>query len=175
MRLLLLLACQGLALQFQQPTIVPRRELIAAPFVISMLASTPALAAEDPLKALYKAAVFAKKSRRYAPGERRTPDDFEQGSDSPFVGEYSDPNHPAGVRTVTMLDERVGEFCRAKIDGNDGPGEPPFSLPALVYSDQITADFRPKGGPSDLTAFLTADGIKFPDGNKWPRRKSSDL
>ena len=44
-----------------------------------------------------------------------------------------------------------------------------FELPALVYGDRITVDFSPKGGPSGLTGTLVADGIKWPDGNKWPK------
>lgn len=121
------------------------------------------------LKPLYKAAVFARKSRRYAPGEVRQSGDFEQGMESPFVGDYSDPNHPGGSRTVSLLNEKVGVFRRAVISGNDGAGQPQFDLPALVYNDQITVDFRPKGGPDNLTGYWASNGIKWPDGNKWPR------
>lgn len=115
-----------------------------------------------------QAAVFARKSRRYAPGERHTPDNFEQGMESPFSGTYMDPNHPSGSRTVKLFRDLVGEFRLAEVHGIDGPGEPEFSLTALVYDDQITVDFGPKGGPGELTGFFAGDAIRWPDGNKWP-------
>ena len=33
---------------------------------------------------------------------------------------------------------------------------------------EMKVDFSPKGGPPDLIAKWTGDGIIFPDGNKWP-------
>lgn len=166
----LLLSLLGLASGLQLPPVSRRTFFTGAVGSSASLLVVPAFAddASASLKPLYKAAMFSRKSRRYMPGEQRTSDDFEQGMDSPFVGTYSDPFHPEGIRTVSLKEEKIGEFRQATIAGNDGPGSPAFSLPALVYSDQITVDFRPKGGPESLTGIFSGNGIKWPDGNKWP-------
>ena len=122
------------------------------------------------LQPLYKAAKFAIKSRVYAPGELRVPDDFVQTDESPFIGRYTDPNHPGGYRVITLKDQMIAQFRLAEVKGGGGKGEPElYTLPALVYGDRITVDFSPKGGPAGLTGTFAQNGIKWPDGNKWPQ------
>ena len=125
---------------------------------------------QSSLKPLYRIAKFAQNHRLDAPGTApRVSSDFDQGTLSPFVGSYSDPNHPGGYRTVSLSDSKIGEFRVASLEGNDAKDEPLFRLPALVYADQMTVDFSAKGGPAALTGVWVGDGIKWPDGNKWPR------
>lgn len=157
---------------------------IAAPPSELAAASTTERAAA--LKPLYKAAVTAKRSRRAAPGEIINEPE-EQGDDSPFVGRFTDPNHPGGIRDVILEKTQFGLFRLATVRGGGGRGEPSsYELPAMVYGDRITVDFSPKGGPMGLTgtfyggATATAvgrgtapkgstGGIKWPDNNFWPK------
>ena len=91
---------------------------------------------------------------------------------SAFVGRYTDPNHPGGIRDIQLLDTNIGEFQLARVTGGGGRGEPKsFELPAMIQlpEKRITIDFTPKGGPRDFTGLWDGDGIKFPDGNKWPK------
>ena len=107
---------------------------------------------------------------------------------SVFVGTYSDPMHPGGTRSITLLNTKLGPFQLAKIVGGGGEGEPAiYELPAMVSPApgkkdawQITIDFSLKGGPKDFTGYWDSDGIKFPPtprqiergetaGNKWPK------
>lgn len=147
------------------------KTLVATPAILAtpVILAAPAGAQEN-LKHLYKAAMFARKSKRYAPGERRTDPDFQQTLESPFVGKYSDPNHPGGSRTITLFDKMFGDFRLASVEGGGGQREAEyFKLNAMVFDRQITVDFTPKGGPPDLTGWWTGDGILWPDDNKWPR------
>lgn len=94
------------------------------------------------------------------------------GEQSVFVGTYTDPNHPGGTRTVELLDTKIGEFQLARVTGGGGRGEPTsFTLPAMVQlpDKKITIDFSPKGGPKDFSGTWDGNGIRFPDGNKWPK------
>eukprot|EP00617_Octactis_speculum_P026825 CAMPEP_0185771924 /NCGR_PEP_ID=MMETSP1174-20130828/65982_1 /TAXON_ID=35687 /ORGANISM="Dictyocha speculum, Strain CCMP1381" /LENGTH=140 /DNA_ID=CAMNT_0028457953 /DNA_START=75 /DNA_END=497 /DNA_ORIENTATION=- len=93
-----------------------------------------------------------------------------------FTGRYSDPNHPGGIRDITFSDTSLGGFQLVKVTGGGGRGEPAvFVLNGMAgpcgRGDQmcITIDFSPKGGPRDFTGYWDGDGIKFPDGNKWPK------
>ena len=107
---------------------------------------------------------------------------------SVFAGEYTDPMHPGGTRTITLQNTKLGPYQLAKIVGGGGEGEPAmYELPAMISPApgaknawQITIDFSPKGGPKDFTGYWDADGIKFPPtqrqiergntaGNKWPK------
>ena len=155
---------------------------IGAGVAATTVVGLPAFAADEPavaetftkkLKPLYKAALEAKLTRRMAPGEVAMPMAFEQGDDSDFIGRYTDPNHPGGIRDITILSSQIGIFRLAKVAGGGGAGEPAsYELPALVYGDRITVDFSPKGGPAGLTGTFTTQkgtGIKWPDGNKWPK------
>ena len=95
-----------------------------------------------------------------------------ESDSSVFVGRYSDPNHPGGIRDITLLDTKVGEFRLAQITGGGGRGEPAsFQLPAMIQmpDKRIVIDFSSKGGPKDLPGLWDKDGIRFPDGNKWPK------
>ena len=107
---------------------------------------------------------------------------------SVFVGTYSDPMHPGGVRSISLSSTKLGPYQLAKVIGGGGEGEPTnYELPAMVSpvpgkkdAWQITIDFSPKGGPKDFTGYWDSDGIKFPPtprqiergntaGNKWPK------
>jgi len=37
--------------------------------------------------------------------------------------------------------------------------------------NQVLIDFSSKGGPKDLLGKWDGDGITFPDGNKWTKKK----
>lgn len=92
-----------------------------------------------------------------------------------FCGEFSDPNHPGGKRTIALLDGvMVGDYQLARVYGGGGRGEGrEYVLPAVVLGDrEIIIDFSSKGGPRDFMGVLDSkDGsIKFvKDGNHWPR------
>lgn len=100
---------------------------------------------------------------------------------SVFVGTFSDPiNHPGGTRTIRLLDSPAfGGYRLARVDGGGGRGEPQrYTLPAVVLGDRrIIIDFQglpeaPKGGPRDYPGVYDpaqGGGIRFPDGNRWPR------
>jgi len=90
---------------------------------------------------------------------------------SPFVGRFTDPNHPGGTRDIALSDTKVGMFQLATVVGGGGRGEPAsYELPAMVFGDKITVDFSPKGGPKDLTGvWVDGAGIRWPDGNTWPK------
>ena len=98
----------------------------------------------------------------------------ETAATNEFVGNYHDPNHPGCVRTikalsatevaVTGFDGATGGACNGK---NDEPWGP---LDGKVTGDTIVIDFRPKGGPPDLTGTWTpaSKRITWADGNYWP-------
>jgi len=92
---------------------------------------------------------------------------------SAFVATYTDPNHPGGKRTIRLLNQKVGNYQLAEVQGGGGRGEPEnYVLPAVILGNRsIVIDFSPKGGPIDFAGVLV-DGtdIKFlKDGNRWPR------
>ena len=113
-----------------------------------------------------------------------------------FVGRYTDPNHPGGIRDVRLkdLDGRTPLPAGARgvrVNGGGGRGEPAtYELPAIAGrcsnlvsgwqapspppENCIRIDFTPKGGPRDFSGYWDGTGIKFiRDGNKWPRIASS--
>lgn len=54
------------------------------------------------------------------------------------------------------------------------PSAPPRRLSAWRLTSvptQVLIDFSPKGGPKDLVGKWDVDGITFPDGNKWTKKK----
>ena len=97
--------------------------------------------------------------------------DAAQGPD--FGGSYSDPKHPGCLRIIEVKGNK------AAISGTDGnPGCPPdgsgkaWNLEGKINGNKIFVDFSPKGGPKDLIGEWeeAAPGIRFPDGNKWPKK-----
>ena len=163
-RLLVLCCCLTAAASLRLPTTTSLHNRRA---VISSAAA--AAVASTPLSALAAEAVKAPDAKV-------------------FAGSYTDPMHPGGTRTITLLDTKLGPFQLAKITGGGGTGEPAsFELPAMISpsprgadSWQITIDFSPKGGPKDFTGYWDADGIRFPPtprqvekgntaGNRWPK------
>ena len=96
-----------------------------------------------------------------------------------FVGTYSDPNHPGGIREVTLLPDTVGAYRLANVKGGGGRGEPEsYNLPAIIVEradqKQIIIDFSvpPKNGPRDFAGVWDKSGIRFTrDGNFWPKQQ----
>ena len=94
-------------------------------------------------------------------------------------GEYADPNHVDGWRKIKVTGDR------ARITGQDDPGGPVWSIKGLA-TDSTTALLVEPGSvqpPAGTTmesvddvivpvfrGDIVADGIKWPDGNKWQRR-----
>ena len=93
--------------------------------------------------------------------------EFYGGCD--YIGDYTDPNHPLGHRTITLLDEMDGDKRRAQCEGNDDGVSPDYILPAWINADMsIIIDFSPKGGPANFNGSMTDAGLTFEDGNTWP-------
>ena len=103
---------------------------------------------------------------------------------SVFVGQWSDPNHPNGGRSITLSATQMLGFQLAVVELYNEAGQAPTALNALVGKvagkQTITIDFTPVGGPAEFRGiFFPATGglyandrIEFPDGNAWTRRSS---
>ena len=99
------------------------------------------------------------------------------GSSSVFVGRYSDPNHPGGIREISLLPDKIGAYRLANVHGGGGLGEPAnYDLPAIIVerpqSSSIIIDFSvpPKNGPRDFSGVWDKNGIRFVrDGNFWTK------
>merc|ERR1711879_606130 len=81
-----------------------------------------------------------------------------------IAGNYSDPNHPGGFRTIEM------NGAVASIQGVDGFGAQPWTLVGKVTGNSVRIDFSPKGGPKDLQGQFDGSGIVFSDGNRWSKQ-----
>ena len=94
-------------------------------------------------------------------------------------GEYADPNHVDGWRKIKV----TGDLAR--ITGQDDPGGPVWSINGLATDSTIALLVEPGSvqPPAGTTmesvddvivpvfrGDIVADGIKWPDGNKWQRR-----
>lgn len=97
---------------------------------------------------------------------------------SPFVGTYSDPNHPDCARYVQ--EKMLGKLAVTGEDNKGGGGvscanapadqlEEWGPLPASANATDILVDFSSKGGPSDLPGKWDAENsrIVWEDGNFW--------
>ena len=84
---------------------------------------------------------------------------------SVFEGEYTDPNHPDGMRKITVEGNDV------TLTGTDSAGGKQWVLKAKESEGTIFVDFSPKGGPSNLLGVFDKDGITWPDGNHWTQKK----
>ena len=89
-------------------------------------------------------------------------------STSVFEGEYLDPNHPDGMRKVTVKGNDV------TLTGTDSKGGKEWVLKAKEESGTIFVDFSPKGGPKNLLGVFdeskgTKGGITWPDKNTWTK------
>jgi hypothetical protein len=95
-------------------------------------------------------------------------------------GEYSDPNHPNGWRKFKVEGER------ATITGQDDPRAPVWSIGGIVGDSTIAllvepGSVQPPSGTTMETVDdkivpvfrgeIVDDGIKWPDGNKWTRKR----
>ena len=88
-------------------------------------------------------------------------------SQSVFVGDYDDPNHPGCMRKITVKGKDVTILGSDKTDGSA-----PWTLKAKEdYPGTIFVDFSPKGGPKDLLGVWDEKkiGIEWPDGNLWKK------
>ena len=100
-------------LALQGPPKLSRRAILASTAAVSFGAAPLAAVADATSDLLYGAAT--------SPGA------------SVFIGTYSDPMHPGGTRTITLLGTKLGPYQLAKIVGGGGEGEPAsFELPAMV-------------------------------------------
>ena len=94
-------------------------------------------------------------------------------------GEYADPNHVDGWRKIKVTGDR------ARITGQDDPGGPVWSIRGIATDSTIALLVEPGSvqPPAGTTmesvddvivpvfrGDIVADGIKWPDGNKWQRR-----
>ena len=94
-------------------------------------------------------------------------------------GEYADPNHVDGWRKIKVTGDR------ARITGQDDPGGPVWSIKGIATDSTIALLIEPGSvqPPVGTTmesvddvivpvfrGDIVADGIKWPDGNKWQRR-----
>ena len=94
-------------------------------------------------------------------------------------GEYADPNHVDGWRKIKVTGDR------ARITGQDDPEGPVWSIKGLATDSTIALLVEPGSvqPPAGTTmesvddvivpvfrGDIVADGIKWPDGNKWQRR-----
>ena len=94
-------------------------------------------------------------------------------------GEYADPTHVDGWRKIKVTGDR------ARITGQDDPGGPVWSIKGLATDSTIALLVEPGSvqPPAGTTmesvddvivpvfrGDIVADGIKWPDGNKWQRR-----
>lgn len=104
---------------------------------------------------------------------------------SPFLGIYSDPNHPDCYRKV-MEKMPSQQFFVYGQDNKGGEGvscttDDPTQLdnwgpcPATANSTHITVDLSSKGGPADLTGEWDAEAnrIVWADGNYWQHQESN--
>ena len=86
---------------------------------------------------------------------------------SVFEGEYTDPNHPDGLRKISVKGKDV------TLVGTDSAGGKQWVLQAKESEGTIFVDFSPKGGPKDLLGVYDNGAIKWPDGNSWTKKQSS--
>ena len=93
-----------------------------------------------------------------------------------FEGRYTDQAHPGGYRTITMLDEWVGDMRKATIEGGKGKHEPEhYTLKGKAGkrgdTDYIVIDFSAISmrGQQNVEGIWEKDGIRFPEmnNNKW--------
>uniref|UniRef100_A0A7S1I5G1 Uncharacterized protein n=1 Tax=Eutreptiella gymnastica TaxID=73025 RepID=A0A7S1I5G1_9EUGL len=82
-----------------------------------------------------------------------------------YEGQYSDPFHPDGYRTVVVNGDGT-----ATISGIDRADGPVWTLTGNFEGSSLLIDFRPKGGPANLLSNYKDGGIRFPDGNTWTKQ-----
>jgi hypothetical protein len=85
---------------------------------------------------------------------------------SVFVGDYTDPNHPDGMRHIDVKGTDV------TLTGTDSAGGKQWVLKAKESEGTIFVDFSPKGGPPNLLGVFENDSIRWPDGNRWAKKQS---
>ena len=95
-------------------------------------------------------------------------------SGNEHIGSYEDKNHMIGKHGAPRAVVINGN--EGKIIGKDEEGADPWEVKLTIEKhsagaghtgDELIVDFSPKGGPKDMKATVTANGISFPDGNVW--------
>mmetsp|Transcript_610 Transcript_610/g.732 ORF Transcript_610/g.732 Transcript_610/m.732 type:complete len:193 (+) Transcript_610:181-759(+) len=111
---------------------------------------------------------------------------IKTGAANFFTGDYDDPQHPGCLRQVKVVGAPLkGDGTRSgypimEIVGYDGAGgktctdrptrEQLWKIQGKLKSNnEAVIDFSPKGGPANLAASFSDNGITFPDGNKWTK------
>ena len=80
-----------------------------------------------------------------------------------LTGTYSDPHHPGCLRSITM------EGTTAHISGSDETLPDVWEVTGEA-GDDLVVDFSSKGGPTEMHATWTTEGvITWSDGNYWQR------
>eukprot|EP00416_Gambierdiscus_australes_P042358 CAMPEP_0171097214 /NCGR_PEP_ID=MMETSP0766_2-20121228/47271_1 /TAXON_ID=439317 /ORGANISM="Gambierdiscus australes, Strain CAWD 149" /LENGTH=189 /DNA_ID=CAMNT_0011556373 /DNA_START=63 /DNA_END=632 /DNA_ORIENTATION=+ len=99
-----------------------------------------------------------------------------------WSGKYTDPKFPGCERKITKSGD---SFIISGTSSSDGSKrcDPDAALkqwsitgmqPEGTFgaSDTLIIDFSPRGGPKEVVATWDKDGILFPGGNKWTKKKS---
>ncbi|KAJ9440211.1 hypothetical protein DIPPA_13331 [Diplonema papillatum] len=81
-----------------------------------------------------------------------------------FEGYYEDPKHHMCPRRITISDSAVS------VKGHDEKNVD-WEMKGRVAGETIVVDFSPKGGPQDIVGKWEGDGIRWPDDNKWEKKK----
>lgn len=90
-----------------------------------------------------------------------------------FAGKYDDPDFPGCPREI------VPQGARVLVRGADGPsctdgwevvGRRGRGAPDALDGNQLSLDFSPRGGPSEVIATWRENQLRFPDGKIWTRR-----
>ena len=90
-------------------------------------------------------------------------------ADVPWAGTYTDPFHPNGIRKITVPCGVTGCASEATIEGSDeANGAKAWVLKGKLAGDKMVVDFRPKGGPPDLTGTYENGKINW-GGNAWTK------
>ena len=100
-----------------------------------------------------------------------------------FDGRYTDPNHPDGFRVISItgeLNTETGLRDGTCVGSDTSSTVTDYTLPAMAGRSQdefdvIFIDFSPKGGPKDFEGTYENDGIRFRDGNFWPKVSDSEF
>ena len=132
---------------------------------------------DDASRALANAASTTRRAALATTAATRSPP--ARRSSALQLEQYADPNHVDGWRKIKVTGDR------ARITGQDDPGGPVWSIKGLATDSTIALLVEPGSvqPPAGTTmesvddvivpvfrGDIVADGIKWPDGNKWQRR-----
>ena len=95
-----------------------------------------------------------------------------------IVGDYHDPRHPSGFRTLASTDQGSHGDMTHIIYGNDDAPKTAgkkWTLQGTVTPDgagimsTVRFDFSPTGGPATLSGQFDGSSIRWEDGNTWTK------